>query len=235
MNTFDSVFDQLDQWRHLPDYQLERRADIFFAVHLPAFLSHRYGVAVNPLLVPEFPLRIGTINPHIPINQSFKIDYLAIAEDLSRAWFVELKTDAGSRREKQNAYLKAAQHVGLPALIQGVLQITAATNAKRKYCCLLRLLERLSLLKLSDDLAEALTSQHGSSAVNACLPHISIDCPAMPIEVVFLQPRSSALDEIGFIEFADWLETHGGTAQRFAASLRRWAAVDAGYVAPEAK
>ena len=37
--TIERVFKLLDNWRHLPDYQLERRADIFFALFLPEVLK----------------------------------------------------------------------------------------------------------------------------------------------------------------------------------------------------
>ncbi len=228
MYTVGRVFDLLDQWRHLPDYQLERRTDIFFAIYLPAFLSRRYGVTVNPLLVPEFPVHIGTIYPHIPTNRSFKIDYLALADDLSRAWFVELKTDSSSRRPKQNAYLEASQRVGLPALIDGTVKIVAATRAKHKYCQLLRLLERLSLVTLPDELDDALASHHWASAVDACLPHIGNCCPTMQIDIVFLQPVASMSAEIGFDEFADWIAYQSDEASRFAESLRAWTATEAG-------
>lgn len=228
MDTVPRILDLLDEWRHLPDYQLERRADIFFAIHLAAFLGDRYGITVNPLLVPEFPVHIGTIYPHIPTNKSFKIDYVVFAEDLSRAWFVELKTDSSSRRDKQNAYLDAAQQVGLPALIDGILQIVAATKAKHKYCCLLRLLECLSLVELPDNLNEALKSHHWASAIDACLPHVVNTSPPIPLEVLFLQPVSTGPEEIGFSELADWLDKRDRTAQRFAKSLREWATVTAG-------
>ncbi len=224
------ILDLLDEWRHLPDYQLERRADMFFAIYLADFLTDRQGIEINPLLVPEFPVHIGTIYPHIPINRSFKIDYVAFAADLSRVWFVELKTDSSSRRDKQNAYLKAAQQAGLPALIDGLLRIVAATDAKHKYCCLLRLLERLSLLKLPSDLDAALQSRHWASAVDACLPNVVNASPAIPVEVLFLQPLSNDPREVGFSEFADWLNGRDATAQRFATSLREWAAVKAGQL-----
>jgi len=35
MKQIDTLFDRMDAWRHLPNYQLERRADIFFAMYLP--------------------------------------------------------------------------------------------------------------------------------------------------------------------------------------------------------
>ena len=34
MTKIDTVFDSMDRWRHLPGYQLERRADLFFALYM---------------------------------------------------------------------------------------------------------------------------------------------------------------------------------------------------------
>jgi hypothetical protein len=141
---------------------------------------------------------------------------------------VELKTDSFSRRDNQNAYLDAARQVGLPALIDGILKIVAATKAKHKYCCLLRLLERLSLVVLPDNLDEAMKSHHWASAIDACLPHVVNSSPSIPLEVLFLQPISTGPGEIGFSELADWLDKRDRAAQRFAQSLRGWATVTAG-------
>ena len=47
----------LDTWRHLPAYQLERRADIFFALFLPDVLEEKFGVPISPVLIPEFPVK----------------------------------------------------------------------------------------------------------------------------------------------------------------------------------
>jgi hypothetical protein len=37
------LFENLDSWRHLPAYQLERRADVFFSVYLHPMLAERFG------------------------------------------------------------------------------------------------------------------------------------------------------------------------------------------------
>ena len=63
MNPITDLFDRLDVWRHFPNYQLERRADIFFALYLPEVLESTLEIAINPLLAPEFTVRIGTIYP----------------------------------------------------------------------------------------------------------------------------------------------------------------------------
>jgi hypothetical protein len=49
-------------------------------------------------LIPEFPLRRGTLWSETTegASQSVKVDYLAFSLDRRRAYLVELKTDAGS-------------------------------------------------------------------------------------------------------------------------------------------
>lgn len=226
MNQIERVFDMLDHWRHLPDYQLERRADIFFAVFMPKFLSQRFGVTLDSRMVPEFPVRIGTIYPEIEINKSFKIDYVAMASDRSKAFLVELKTDSSSRREKQDKYLKAAQSAGLRALLGGVIQIVRATQHKHKYVCLLRLLADLQLLQLPAELDEAVQSKHWASGINACLDDVEIAASDMPLEIVYVQPKAHKGDEVGFDEIATCLDgLNDPLAERFATSLRNWASV----------
>ena len=229
MDTADRILDLLDRWRHLPDYQLERRADILFAAYLPDFLSNRLNLDIRPSLIPEFPIRIGTIYPELRDNRSCKIDYLAITTTGTHAIFIELKTDSGSRRDEQDRYLKAAKSVGLRALLGGLLQIVRASSHKHKYCHLLRLLEEHSLLTLPPNLDQALASTRSAARVNACLPDIRITTCEPDIQVFYLQPLASEPDEIGFGEFAQWLELQDGpTVARFANSLRQWAAIRAG-------
>lgn len=99
MNYTNILFARMDTWRHLPSYQLERRADLFFSLYLKEALEARLGFAVAERMVPEFPVRIGAIYPHIPIDKSFKIDYVAVSSDGTSAILVELKTEGLSRRD----------------------------------------------------------------------------------------------------------------------------------------
>ena len=104
MDLKNEIFDNMDKWRHLPSYQLERRADAFFAVYMGTLLERKYDIEVEGL-VPEFPVRIGSIDPDSDSNQSFKIDYLAKAGGVDKVFFVELKTDPRSRRSEQDLSL----------------------------------------------------------------------------------------------------------------------------------
>ncbi|MBL8046740.1 MAG: hypothetical protein JNL09_09375, partial [Anaerolineales bacterium] len=103
MLKIEEIFDWLDRWRQLPAYQLERRADIFFALYLPEIIAYKFALTAK-FIIPEFPIRIGEISENTENNQSFKADYLVITENRYRFMLVELKTDQGSIRSGQNKY-----------------------------------------------------------------------------------------------------------------------------------
>ena len=71
MERINQVFDRLDAWRRLPDYQLERRADLYFSLYLPEVLEALLGEPIRQDLVPEFPIK------QLDSNRSDKVDYLA--------------------------------------------------------------------------------------------------------------------------------------------------------------
>ena len=72
------IFDRMDKWRHFPDYQLERRADLLFTFYLASALSQKYPYKFQDIIAPEFPVRVGAIDPSEDSNLSFKIDYAVV-------------------------------------------------------------------------------------------------------------------------------------------------------------
>ena len=145
----DDLFNQLDEWKQLPGYQLERRADIFFAIHLKEILEDNIKTKIDHI-IPEFPLRIGTIYPNInhkKPNQSYKVDYVAISNFAKKVYFIELKTDMSSITDNQFKYLLEAKKKGIEELLNGVEQIYNATKAKKKYS---KLKSHLSNFVLND-------------------------------------------------------------------------------------
>ena len=229
MKQIDMLFDRMDAWRHLPNYQLERRADIFFSLYLPEVLEAKLKFAVQPVLVPEFPVRIGTIYPHIPIDKSYKIDYVALSVAADKAVLVELKTEGMSRRPEQDEYLKAAQKVGLVCLIEGLLDIFRATNAKRKYFCLLEYLERMGLLSIPIQMKEIMMRPN-LQGVNELSRKIEITVKSTESLIVYVQPNGDSKDIISFCEFAEIVQRHDDPVSlRFATSLREWAEIKAGH------
>ena len=202
----------MDEWRHLPSYQLERRADIFFSLYLRSILEAKFGEEIEGI-IPEFPVRIGTIHPKVKTNQSFKIDYLAKVKSKYRVLFVELKTDDSSRRGKQDWYLERAQEVGLVSLLKGLEKIYRATSAKRKYRFLLEKLQTIGLLTIAEN------------------GEVQVSPAKYSSRVVYLQPNNSDKKDnvISFYEAAEIIEQEDdNVSKRFAKSLREWASVKAG-------
>jgi hypothetical protein len=164
-------------------------------------------------IIPEFPVRIGTIQPGARTNRSFKIDYLAKVKGKNSVVFLELKTDDSSRRGKQDWYLNRAQEVGLVSLLNGLKKICRATGAKGKYRFLLEKLQSMGLL--------AVTKEG--------------DIHIAPVEysskVVYLQPNNVDGKEnvVSFREAAEIIERENDDlSERFAQSLREWARIEAG-------
>lgn len=212
MNRIDTLFNNMDTWRHYPAYQLERRADIFFSMYLGDVLTSRFDLQIGAV-IPEFPVRIGTILPKNDTNNSYKIDYFVIAKDMSDVIFVELKTDVRSRRSKQDRYLQRAKEVGVVELLLGLRQIYAATNLKKKYRCLLIKMQEIGLIILNSN---------GSFDVIES---------AFNIRIVYIQPNNNDghEDVLSFNEVAKTIEKQGDELSlHFAKSLREWASVDAG-------
>lgn len=212
MDRIKQLFDNMDRWRHLPSYQLERRADAFFSMYIPEVLAEKYGVEIEGL-IPEFPVRIGTIYPNVNTNQSFKIDYLAKAKAGNRLFLIELKTDSSSRRSKQDWYLERSKEVGMVKLLEGLKQIYQASNAKKKYRCLLLQLESLGLIKLSaSNKIEVVESEYAT-------------------DILYIQPdnKEQVKNVISFDEIAEIVGKHTDeVSTRFAQSLLEWAKVKAG-------
>ncbi len=65
-NRINDIFGRLDNWRHLPTYQLERRADIFFSLYLSDVVGEYFGVVLEKEIIPEFPIKRDLIWPEHP-------------------------------------------------------------------------------------------------------------------------------------------------------------------------
>ena len=224
----EKLFDRMDSWRHLPNYQLERRADLFFTLYLKEVLKNNLGFDFKEIIIPEFPVRIGTIFPKVPINKSYKIDYLCISKDETKSVLVELKTEIKSRRFEQDKYLKKSTECGLNKLLEGLVEIFQATNSKRKYFYLLTKLEELGLLRLPPEMNDFIESENliGISEVSK---KIEITSRVSETEVRYIQPYGDSDLVIPFSEFANVVrQKNDPFSKRFAVSLDEWAQIQAG-------
>jgi hypothetical protein len=129
----NKIFELLEDWGNLPAYQLERRADIFFAYFLPdIFKAEFYEEEIT--IVPEFPLRRIDKNGKKTDYRPVHVDYAVFGKKLF--YLVELKTEMGSRRGKQDKYLQCARDRGFAALISEIEEFAKRSRKPKKYECL---------------------------------------------------------------------------------------------------
>ena len=155
--TIEHVFDSLDRWRHLPAYQLERLAGVFFALFLPEVLEkvlykRKIKVKIKQPLIPEFPILKDNEKDNED-GYSKKIDYLALSEDHKYAFLIELKTDMESINKEQVDFLRDTVKKKIPEIVKEILANCqrAKYKQKAKYVHLLRELSRLGLVNHKDD------------------------------------------------------------------------------------
>lgn len=243
MTQIDTLFNRLDAWRHFPNYQLERRADIFFSLYLPEVLEDKLGFPIRTELIPEFPVHKVTINNDNnghKGHKSVKIDYIALSkndESPITALLVELKTDGGSLKPSQTDYLKAARKKGLKKLLEGLLIIFRATDSKSKYFCLLSYLESLRLLRIPEKLKQIMSQPYHQGA-NEASEWIEITPRSIETQIVYVIPNTDCLknksigEDIKIITFQDFAKIvrryNDEISSRFAYSLDQWANCKAG-------
>ncbi|MHA1905269.1 MAG: hypothetical protein ACW977_15050, partial [Candidatus Thorarchaeota archaeon] len=152
------------------------------------------------------------------------------SEDNKIAFLIELKTDLGSRRKKQDDYLIAAADKGLVKLIQGLLEIFRVTNKKRKYFHLFKMLEDAGIIELPSQLQPKVFSKN-MSGVMAIMRQVKIITPLEQTKVVYLQPTGDGENVITFNEFGSLIEGIGDPiTQRFVESLKTWSEINAGDI-----
>ena len=221
MGTINEIFNALDDWRYLPSYQLERRADIFFAIHLKEILLKICKTEIDEI-IPEFPIRKGSLPEFLKYNnkssknykpnQSFKIDYLAYSKSKNLVYFIELKTEMGSRNKKQDWYLKEAKKLGMNKILEDLKPIQNASNknGRKKYNYLF---EKLVELEWFDGFDEK----------------FKISKAPFNIEIRYIQPIIEDTDDnkeliITFQNIIDKLKDDSNTelTKRFLNSLTNW-------------
>ena len=201
----DSIFKLLDNWIQLPDYQLERRADIYFAMYLPIIIEKHFMLTEKicyEQIIPELPLKQDGN------NLSNKVDYAVFCK--GKAYFVELKTTMNSIEGKQISYLKKNRDNKLKRVISDLFLLCDAKrkkDARRKYVNLIACLSDKRIDITRDTI------------------------PDGEIVVVYMLPKEplgktkELLHGVEIITFGDiikYIEGEDELAKRFCKSLRTW-------------
>lgn len=154
MTTLANIFQKLTEWKKYPNYQMERRADIFFGFYMNEILSAKFGGNFDVIL-PEFPLWKERMRNPNNIDTSadmlsVKADYLCLDTTCMKAVLVELKTDDGSVRPTQLEDMDAAASTELKILLEDLVDIRQRSSSKDKYDVLLSELARVGLIAKGD-------------------------------------------------------------------------------------
>ncbi|MYJ96140.1 MAG: hypothetical protein F4053_11315 [Proteobacteria bacterium] len=238
------MFDAMDTRRHLPKYKLEARLAPFFELYLHDVLSECLGIELDPVVIPEFPLRKGTLYQDEKIeepNQSKNVDYVAFSMDRKTAFLVELKTDMSSKSADQESHLRDACGMGLAPLVDGIFEICRSKDCnRRKYVHLLHLLDKLELVTISDPGKLNEMTFYPQPKPYWTTKALELVKPAFEgklkhTRVIYIQPRESdpkpGFEYIYFEDVADIVQRYGELGRVFAKSLRGWTE-DPGLSAP---
>lgn len=128
----NKALDQLKKWKDFPAYKAEPRVDWLIALSIPELLEKRYKSKCK-LILPEFPIRKGTITSkrlQRP-NQSYRIDFYALLENGLNV-LIEIKTDMKSIDKKQISHMLNAKDVGMKEILKGLSKIYNAANSEDK-------------------------------------------------------------------------------------------------------
>lgn len=241
MEKVETIFELLDDWRHLPTYQLERRADIFFSLYLREILEAYTGEEIHEFVIPEFPLHKKALDSGVASNRHYCADYLAFSRDMKRAFLVELKTEADSSSKKQNECLRQARDVGLEGLLTSMLKAFKpgmGQKTRRKRFYLLRKLESIGLVSGLESAANIIAKDRHQGFTKALEEDARISSAAPDVSLVCIHPNdepSKKVDEntfdcwVSFKQVLEVVKKHPDPlSQRFARSLTEWSKNAAG-------
>lgn len=183
----NKALDQLKKWKDFPAYKAEPRVDWLIVLSIPELLKKRYESKCK-LILPEFPIRKGTITSKIlkKPNQSYRIDFYALLENGLNV-LIEIKTDMKSIDEKQIKHMLNARDVGMKEVLKGLSKIynAASSEDKLKYNNLLEELISESVLDKKLDLVGNVNDN---------------------IEIVYIQPNKNEEDYL--YEVFDFEDVH---------------------------
>jgi len=144
---YESVFSRLTEWRNFPNYQLERRLDIFISLYVKELLEARLW-PLREIIIPEFPISRKTLGETVGLHKTVKVDYVLFPMDYKDPIvFLELKTDNGSVRDEQIDYLVKAKQSGIKGILNDLTLVYSKSKSKEKYTYLINKLDESGLTK----------------------------------------------------------------------------------------
>lgn len=204
--TIETLFKNLDKWRHFAGFPLEERVDPLIGLFLPVIIKDKFEEEIFPEIIPQFPLRKPSN------NRSDKADFFVLSKDRETAFLIEIKTDMIYISDDQIKYLKRALTDGMGKILCGIKKIASAnTRNRKKYLHLLYALYQLGLIGLSDDLKTNIRKVE-TTGTTKLIKEIEV-YKSPKIKVVYIQPRPNdpgkIIDEFHYIYFREVADSIG--------------------------
>lgn len=152
--TIKQCMDNIGFWKNLPAYKAEPRVDWILALALPAYLEKKYNSKVQ-LLLPEFPIRKGTINSYVKKEQSnlsTKVDFYCLLEG-NKHVLIEFKTDNNSINNDQLETLKKLTEIEVLTILDGIKILRNHSESKAKYDIYINALESANAYNTPKDIS----------------------------------------------------------------------------------
>ncbi|MDD5456761.1 MAG: hypothetical protein PHV30_06990 [Candidatus Margulisbacteria bacterium] len=218
MDKIEELFKMLDDWRKLPAYQLERRADIFFALYLKEILGESQGTSNDLIIIPEFPLISKG-------NHTNKVDYFVWDRIKNKTYLIELKTDKKSVNKKQINYLMMASKKSPIDLLMAIEKVAISKNADAKYKGLFKYLKKHQVLDYEGDLPGKWKS-HWKTLINNYKRNFTI-INVNHNQVIYILPKEDhkipkEMIQIDFLKIEKYISNKDEIANLFCKSLRDW-------------
>jgi hypothetical protein len=204
---WDKYFEMLIDWKKLPAYKAEPRVDSLIGYYLNSLITDILKIPIEEI-IPEFPLRLGTIHPKhngtTYADRSYKVDFLAIGKN-GINYLVEFKTDHASLRPKQDDYLIKSVDLGSEKIINGAIDISRVSTFKTKY-------DHLKQKLVDFELIDSDLKYTGKNPL---------------CEIIYVIPANNENKEnvIDFKDIADWFERKpelDSFEKPFVRVLRHW-------------
>ena len=237
-DVLEKIFENLSCWRHLPKYQLERRADIFFTPYLKDIIESKIsGSLLSDAIIPEFPQKKKEN------SSSTNIDYLMFSKEKDIVYLIELKTDNDSFDKAQYRRMKKAKKVinenGFGVMLENIIDIYKAGKYSNKYFNLLSLLATLGFiekerLKAVYDIAKESNRQGNRRGIGKEVDKLTPKSDIKKSCIVYIVPNKDSYQKLStidqkdtvFITFHDAakaIEGKSAFAKRLAINLEKWA------------
>lgn len=121
--------ENIDKWKGYPSYRAEPRVDWLLALAIPVLIEREFDSKCR-LILPEFPLRKGTLDDSVKDgekNRSLKVDFYCLLGDGNHI-LIELKTDSNSVTRKQLKYLEKATSIDVYSIFKGLVLLRNRTK-----------------------------------------------------------------------------------------------------------